>query len=114
MIRSYKGVIFQLKNTTKNGVKCIEASIDVSFSKSRYTRYARLDRDIKPYAPDLFIALLDNAIVDEENDACIPYIQGVGVDNVCSDTLKQIRETCITARLLRSIKQDLIEYTNPY
>lgn len=93
MIRSYKGVIFQLKNTTKNGVKCLEASIDVSFNKSRYIQYARLDLEPKPYAPDLFIALLDRAISDVEKET-----QGV----------------CIVARLLRSIKQDLIEYANPY
>lgn len=93
MIKSYKGVIFQLKNVTKNGVKCIEASIDVSFSHTRYTRYARLDLEPKPYAPDLFIALLDNAISDEE---------------------KETQGLCIVARLLRSIKQDLIAYANPY
>lgn len=74
MIKSYKGLIFQLKNTTKNSVKCMEASIDVSFSKSRYTSYTRLDRDIKPYAPDLFIALLENAIADEEREFCSQYI----------------------------------------
>lgn len=93
MIRSCKGVIFQLKNTTKDGVKCLEASVDVSFNKTRYIQYARLDLEAKPYVPDLFIALLDRAISDAEKET-----QGV----------------CIVARLLRSIKQDLIEYANPY